>query len=130
MGDRDARQREVHRWVGETFGAAALSKHERLLRLLEETVELVQAEGLSGGEVRAIVSHVYANAPGEPFQEAGGVGLTLLAYCAIAGFSADAAEWAELDRVLSIDPAHFRARHNAKADAGVAVRAQAAETKA
>lgn len=124
---RNERQRAVHAWVGETFGAAALSKRERLLRLLEETIELVQAEGLDANAARSVVDHVFSKPPGDPFQEAGGVGLTLLAYCAIAGFYADNAEIAELQRVLALDPEHFRARHNRKAEAGIAVRAEVEE---
>jgi hypothetical protein len=120
---RDARQRAVLQWVGGTFGPLARTPYERAQRVLEEAVELGQAEGLTPERTRAVVDHVYGKPPGDPAQEAGGLGVTLLAYCEARGLSADGEEVREFDRVLSIDPAQFRARHNAKADAGLAVRA-------
>ena len=93
------------------------------MRLLEEAVELAQAEGVPLDRALATVEHVYLKPAGKPEQEAGGVGVTLLAYCAARGISADAEEAREFERVLDIDPAYFRARHNIKADAGIAARA-------
>jgi hypothetical protein len=119
---RDARQRAVLQWVGDTFGPLALAPYERAQRVLEEAVELGQAEGLTPERARAVVDHVYGKPPGDPAQEAGGLGVTLLAYCEARGLSADGEEVREFRRVLAIDPAHFRARHNVKADAGIAVR--------
>jgi hypothetical protein len=119
---RDDRQRRVLTWVRETFGENTTAANERASRFLEEAIELAQAQGLTSDAVLALVQHVYSKPPGNPEQEAGGVGVSLLGYCAAAGFSADSAELAELNRILAIDPNHFRKRHNAKADAGVATR--------
>jgi hypothetical protein len=124
---RDIRQEAVVQWVRATFGEQTLSIEERISRFLEEALELAQAERLPVERVRALVDHVYKKPPGEAFQEAGGVGLTLLAYCGAAGISAEAAEVAEFQRVRAIDSAYFRVRHNAKADAGIAVRADESE---
>lgn len=121
--DRDGRQQAVFKWTRETFGEATNVPSERALRLLEEAIELAQAEGVTLDSVWAVAEHVYLKPAGQPEQEAGGVGLTLLAYCASRGFSADGAEERERQRVLAIDPAHFRERHNKKADAGIAARA-------
>lgn len=121
-GQRDRRQEAVLRWATSTFGVPALSIEERISRLLEEAIELAQAEGFSPERAHALIDHVYTKAPGEPVQEAGGVGVTLLAYCATAMFSADEAEALEFGRVLAIAPSHFRQRQNVKADNGVAVR--------
>ncbi len=126
-GGRDERQRAVLRWVEGTFGPVALAPVERAARLLEEVVELAQAAGLSRHLAFSVFDHVYGKPPGEPAQEAGGVGVTLLAYCESVGLSADGEEAREFARVLATDPAHFRARHNAKADAGVAVRVEVPE---
>jgi hypothetical protein len=119
---RDARQRAVLQWVGDTFGSPALTPYERARRVLEEAVELGHADGLTPERARDVVAHVYGKPPGDPAQEAGGLGVTLLAYCEARGLSADGEEVREFRRVLAIDPAHFRARHNVKADAGIAVR--------
>ena len=121
--ERDGRQQAVFQWARETFGEAASTPSERALRLLEEAIELAQAEGVALDRVTAVAEHVYLKPAGQPEQEAGGVGLTLLAYCESRGFSADGAEERELERVLAIDPAHFRERHNRKADVGIAARA-------
>lgn len=117
---RDRRQKEIFDWVVSTFGVANATVEERVLRLFEEVVELAQAEALSAVQLHALIAHVYGKEPGKPEQEAGGIGTTLLAYCAARGFSADDAEAAEAARVLKIDPQYFRERHNKKAEAGVA----------
>jgi hypothetical protein len=123
VNPRDERQARVYQWVTETFGLPNANVHERVLRLFEEVTELAQAELIGPDELNAIVAHVFSKPTGAPEQELGGVGTTLLAYAASKGLSADALEQAELDRVLAIDPEHFRKRHNMKADAGIAVRA-------
>ena len=64
---------------------------------------------------------MFGKIAGEVQQEAGGVGITLLALCELHGFSAERAEAEELGRVLRLPPSHFRKRQNAKADAGVAL---------
>lgn len=124
---REDRQRAVVKWAGETFGKDSLTSVERAMRVIEEAVELVQAEGIPIGRVLAVVDHVYKKSPGDPAQEAGGLGVTLLAYCAVRGLSAEQEETREVERVLAIDPAYFRARHNAKAVAGIAVHAPGPE---
>lgn len=120
---RNIRQRGVFQWVRETFGDPSTAPSERVKRVLEEAVELAQAEGMTQDHALAIVGYVFGKPKGDPAQEVGGLGVTLLAYCEARGLSADAEEAREFERVLAIDPAHFRARHNKKADAGIAVRA-------
>jgi hypothetical protein len=122
MNHRDERQACVYDWVRSTFGPANQDSHERARRFFEEAAELAQAEGVTGHELRSILEHVLAKPPGIPEQEAGGVGTTLLAYCAAKGFSADAAELHEFERVLALPVDYVRQRHNAKADVGIALR--------
>ena len=121
--DRDDRQKAIFQWVADTFGAPSLTPIERAMRVLEEATELAQAEGMTVERAIDIVRYVFSKPVGERAQEAGGLGVTLLAYCEARGISADAEELREFGRVMAIDPAHFRARHNKKADAGIAVRA-------
>jgi len=122
--NRDNRQRAVLQWVIETFGEPAAAPMERALRVLEEAVELAQAEGLTRDRAIDVVEYVFGKPAGTPSQEAGGLGVTLLAYCEARSLSADEAEQREFDRVMAVDPAQFRARHNKKAEAGIAVRAE------
>lgn len=116
---RDVRQTRAYAFVHKTFGAATTTPLERALRFFEEASELAQAAGVAEEQARGILRHVFGKPAGEPRQEVGGVGVTLLAYCEAAGFSADDAEKAELDRVIAIDPDYFRQRHNAKVTAGI-----------
>ena len=119
---RNLRQSAVFHWVRATFGEPSTVASERVLRVLEEAIELAQAEGIPQDRVLASVEYVYRKPVGDPAQEVGGLGVTLLAYCETKGISADEEEAREFDRVVKIDADHFRARHNKKADAGIAVR--------
>lgn len=118
--NRDERQEQMRAWVTRNWGDKAMNRVERVERLLEEVIELAQAEGLPLDALTRISRHVYHKPPGEPAQEVGGIATCLLAYCAGTGISADAAEAAELQRILVLSPQHFRARHAAKVAAGMA----------
>src|SRR5580704_3253742 len=117
---REYRQHDAYEWGVRTFGDVARSNRERARRFIEEAIELAQACGMHPVEVARILEHVYNKPPGEVFQEAGGVGITLLMLCHAFGISADHAERTELQRVQSMPAKHFRDRHNIKAAAGVA----------
>lgn len=120
---RDDRQDEITQWVIRCFGEKAMSLTERANRFLEEAFELYQASGMSKEQALRLLDYVYARPVGEPGQEIGGVGISLLALAEALNVSADAEEFEELSRVLSKPPKHFRDRHNLKADQGVATRA-------
>lgn len=122
FNERDTRQVKVLEWVREVFGDVALAVEERVTRVVEEVVELAQAEGVSREQVLHVVDHVYGRKRGEVFQEVGGVGVTLLAYCQVRGISADYAERQELHRVLGLPAERFRARQAVKAEAGIGVK--------
>jgi hypothetical protein len=119
---RDERQALVAKWVEDTFGPTTIL--ERIDRLVEEVVELAQAEGTHHQTLHRIIKHVYKRPPGVPSQEVGGIGMCLLAYCATAGISADTCEQAELARVLGVSADVFRQRQNVKADAGIGLRVE------
>lgn len=75
-------QARVGQWVLKAFGSfIATSRQERALRIVEEAVELAQAEGIWATQVALIVDRVYSRPIGTPRAEAGGVGVTYLAYC-------------------------------------------------
>lgn len=118
--NRDDRQVAVLEWVGQTFGPALLAKEERIARLLEEVIELAQAEGFEPSKIHRLIAHVYSKPPGKPAQEVGGIGVTLLAYCATRNLSADDCERCEFERVQTLGILHFHQRQNAKAEAGIA----------
>lgn len=116
---RDQRQEWVHNWCVAAFGDDhAKSIEQRGIRLVEEAIEAGQAAGCSAEMIHRLVDYVFARPVGELRQEMGGVGVTLLALAQAAGVSADAAELAEFERVLSKPLAHFAARNAAKNAAG------------
>ncbi|MBM3539137.1 MAG: hypothetical protein FJX55_15060 [Alphaproteobacteria bacterium] len=117
---RDKRQRQAAAWAESCFGREVVEdRRERVTRILEEAIELAQAEGLDVGTVARLSDRVFAKPPGVPRQELGGLGVCLLVYAEAAGVSADAVEAEEVAAVLTRDPAHFRDRQNAKAALGL-----------
>lgn len=97
-----------------TFGDAAMGSRERSTRLLEEALELVQSEGVDQEFVDRLVIEVYSRPHGNLAQEAGGVALTLLAWCSSHGQSFEGILEAEVRRVLNKSPSVFRNRNTEK----------------
>jgi hypothetical protein len=108
-------------WVRSTFGEKTCNVEERVLRFLEEAIELAQAEDIPIHRIIQLAEYVYGKQKGDFSQEVGGIGITLLAYCELRGISSDAEELREWLRISTLDPDHFRQRQNVKAGAGVAV---------
>lgn len=117
---RDERQQIVAAWVVDRFGPATLAVNERLSRLIEETIELAQAEDYSADAIRRLVDYVYTRPPGVVHQELGGVAVCLLAYAEATEQSVDKAEFDELTRILRVPAEKFRQKHATKIAAGVA----------
>lgn len=119
---RKIRQWTVGDWVARCFTDKTLKNtHERTQRLVEEVIELAQAENVPISDVYRLVDYVYGRPKGDPAQEVGGISITLLAYCASKGFSADELEEKELTRILALPAEHFMQRQKAKAEAGIAI---------
>jgi hypothetical protein len=118
---RDNRQRVVLDWVERTFGSGpALDLHERAIRIIEEAVEIAQCEGVDADLLHEIIDHVYRRPAGEPWQEAGGVAVTLLAYCEARAISAERCEREEFARAVAAPRAKVREKQDFKALAGIA----------
>lgn len=93
------------RWSQLVFGEHywQVTPRVRMFRLLEEVLELAQAEEVTELEVLAIFKQVYSRPPGDPEQELGGVMTTLAAYAHTAERDMEEAWWREFKRVM--DPA-------------------------
>jgi NTP pyrophosphatase (non-canonical NTP hydrolase) len=113
-------QGDLLQWAANTFGPTAHNMNERAARLVEEAIEAAQACGLSLYVVEQIGYRVYSRPAGELRQEIGGCAFTLATLAEVAGFDAQYELRREFDRVTSIDPAFFRAKHAAKVAAGTA----------
>lgn len=93
-------QARVGEWMELCFTPEIIAdKLERADRFIEESLELVQATGYSAERAHALVEYVFNRPVGEPFQEVGGVRVTLAALCNPHGIDEDAAAETELARV-------------------------------
>lgn len=100
-------QSRFQTWVITALGEEeALCRLQRNHRLLEETLELVQAAQLSRSDAHHLVDYVYDRPFGEIRQEVGGVITTLAAFCSAyaidmmeAGEAELARVWANIDKV-------------------------------
>lgn len=75
----------------------------RVLRVLEEAIELAQAEGVHIEELNTIRDQVYSKPAGLPSQELGGVLVTLAGYASTTKYDLEIAFWEEALRIM--DPA-------------------------
>ena len=84
----------------ECFGPVIpYDKLERGDRLLEEVLELLQSGDYPTQRISALTDYVYGRDKGEPAQEAGGVMVTLAAYCLAHDLDMGTAGEAELARI-------------------------------
>lgn len=95
-------QAYLARWSGLVFVGheKKLTRKVRALRLLEEAIELAQAELVTVEEVGVIISQVYAKPPGHPVQELGGVLTTAGAYANTVGVDMEDVAWLEALRIM------------------------------
>lgn len=118
VSNRDERQRIVFEWGQRAFGEGHMSdKVVRAARMIEEAAELAQACDLPKDHSQRVLDHVYSRPAGDPKQEAGGVGVTLMALCQTLGLSADECERVEVERCLSKPVEHFAVRNQVKVSA-------------
>ncbi len=105
------------RWLAEVFGYGATQDvEERALRFGEESLELIQALGITQHQAEALVSQVFGKEPGEVNQELGGTMVTLATLCAVTGLNAGSAFATEFARCDSAEvKAKIRAKHDTKA---------------
>ena len=96
-------QKLTMRWQRLIFGDLVLSPHVRILRLVEETFELAQAENVPEEQLLQVLRQVYDKKIGQPEQELGGVLICLAIYAETKGYDLEERFWAEFERIM--DPA-------------------------
>lgn len=88
----------------------------RALRLLEEAIELAQAEGVTMQEVGIVRDQVYAKPPGDPLQELGGVLICAVAHAAVRDWDHEEVFWAEFARIMDPELMEKVRRRNLEGD--------------
>jgi hypothetical protein len=96
---RPSREDRVAKWVTTRIGEAHMQSRERTMRGLEEAIEWAQAEGITENQVSQQVAYVFSRPPGTPRQEAAGVAVCLLAWCAANNATFDALADEEIERI-------------------------------
>lgn len=93
------------RWSQLVFGAHfdKLTPKVRAMRLLEEVIELAQAEDVEPDSVLTIFNQVYKKPKGTTWSEFGGVMATLATYAGTKGYDMDEAFWTEFMRIMHPD---------------------------
>lgn len=89
-------------WSRQVFGDQLwkLNPRIRTLRLLEEVLELAQANGVTPKQAAAVHAQVFSRPVGEPEKELGGVMITLACYCSTARADPEAAFLTEFGRIM------------------------------
>jgi hypothetical protein len=109
-------------WARETFGPVAMVRGERLMRFVEEAIELAHADEMERPTLEAIINRVYSRPRGEITKEIGQAQACLETYAENIGESSELLAEIEWQRVQRIPQAEWERRHAAKQDLGIALR--------
>jgi NTP pyrophosphatase (non-canonical NTP hydrolase) len=95
-------QGRVAAWASMCFGQDAGDRKQRTHRFLEEALELAQSLDCTHEEAIELVDHVFGKPIGEPYQEMGGVMVTLAALANAAGLKMGRDGEEELRRISTL----------------------------
>lgn len=115
------RPTEFLAWARSNFGPVALLRGERLMRFIEEAIELAHADEMERSTLDAIANRVYSRPPGEITKEIGQAQACLETYAENIGESADLLAEIEWQRVQAIPRAEWLRRHAEKQAIGIAL---------
>ena len=114
------RPAEFLAWARAMFGPVALLRSERLLRFVEEAIELAHAEGMEREIFNRVADRVYARPPGNVGKEIGQAQACLETFAENIGMSSDAEAEREWVRVREISQDEWSRRRAAKIAIGIA----------
>mgnify|MGYP006420646733 CR=1 FL=1 len=112
-------QQLIHKWCEDRFGELFFNSGERMNRLLEEVVELAQAEGFSKEYVEKFTNHVFSREADEPKNEIGGVVVTLMSYLSSKGYNINNVAMNEYQKIKKYSREDIIKRHQRKVDNGI-----------
>ncbi len=114
------RPKDFLAWAIEMFGPIASMRGERLLRFVEEAIELAHADGMKRDVLDMIAARVYSREPGDINKEIGQAQACLETYAENIGESSDRLAQVEWERVQKIPREEWSRRHAAKVAIGIA----------
>jgi|SRR5579872_235895 len=97
--DPEHLEARVMNWIISRIGQDSAGRKNRAMRLYEESVELLQAEGIDREKALRQLDYVYERPPGEPEKEIGGVAVCVLGYCAAISEKFVEAALREIERI-------------------------------
>jgi hypothetical protein len=101
-------------WAVDMFGPVAKLRSERLLRFVEEAIELAHAEGMERDVFNRVADRVYSRPPGEAPKEIGQAQACLETFAENIGLSSADEAQREWERVQGIPRDEWTRRHTAK----------------
>lgn len=107
-------------WAVVTFGSIAADERERVMRFVEEAIEVGHAAGIETGVLGRIVDRVYSRPTGDLQLEMAQAGLCLGTLAAKIGLDLRVAEAEEFTRIQAIPKEEWERRHAAKVALGIA----------
>lgn len=116
-----SRPRDFLSWAIEMFGPVAKLRSERLLRFVEEAIELAHAEGMEREVFNRVADRVYSRPAGDTPKEIGQAQACLETFAENIGLSSAAEAQREWERVQSIPQEEWTRRHSAKQALGIAL---------
>lgn len=108
-------------WAKEMFSLVAGLRGERLMRFIEEAIELAHTDEMERATLNAIADRVYSREPGEINKEIGQAQACLEMYAESIGESSDLLAELEWQRVQGIPKQEWERRHAAKQKLGIAL---------
>lgn len=120
-GAQGTRPRDFLSWAVEVFGPVAKLRSERLLRFVEEAIELAHAEGMEREVFNRVADRVYSRPAGDTPKEIGQAQACLETFAENIGLSSAAEAQREWERVQSIPREEWARRHAAKQALGIAL---------
>lgn len=112
-------QEGILNWAVETFGVVAADPRERILRFLEEALELAHACGIDDLTLHKVEARVYGRPAGKPALEMAQCAVTLKALAEVHRVNLVDVAVDEIDRVHSIPKEEWTRRHAAKSAIGI-----------
>lgn len=109
----------VGEWVATRLGPQHTTSKERAMRLLEESIELAQAEGIEMELALKQLMHVYSRPAGNPMEEAAGAAICLYGWCEANGVRVSDLASKELERIESLPDEKIQSSLKRKAEAGL-----------